>query len=588
MDEKVKKILETDFILDNNGPDKVIPLSKSIKAHITSGQKVHMGMGANAAVREIIRTFHGTGLKFDLITEFMFFSHLDLIHCNLVKKLITAGVGETRKLSPSKTLNRAIKNGTLELESYSLASFIQRLMAGAMAGFMPTVSLMGSTMAKLHTHAFKTIDHPFEPGKKAGVIKGLNPDISIVHAWAADQSGNAIVLPHHFTAEETWGAWASRGGVIITTEKIVSTDFIRKYNTLVNIPQYMVKSVSLAPLGSHPEGIMNWGFTDFDAYEYDWDFINDRQKTLDKDRLDQWIKEWVFDCSDTREYLDKLGSERISSLRGRAHPEYWKINAYEKGKNISSSKKYTPREKMVVMASRKILERVLKKDYKTILSGGGVASMSAWLGHRELRKHGNFAEIVVGSGQFGFTPLPGDPFIANFTSLSTCKMITNGINCYQALIGGNNKKSISILGGAQIDKSGNINSAIVSTPQGDIYLTGAGGGGDACKASEVLVVMEQTKNRFVEKVPYITSSGETIKTVVSTLGIFEKDENNELILTACFHNPMAYDIKENIEFIKENCGWDLKVSPGIIKLPEPEIEELIRLRLIDPEGEHTS
>ncbi len=588
MDEKVKQILDADFLLDDDGPDKVIDLSKSIKQNIHSGQKVHMGMGANAAVREIIRSFYGTGMKFDLITEFLFYSHLDLIHCDLVRQLVTSGIGEGRKLGASKTLNNAVKNKNLKIESYSLASFIQRLMAGAMAGFMPTVSLVGSSMAKLHSHAFKMIEDPFDVNKKAGVIKGLNPDISIIHAWAADRSGNAIILPHHFTAEETWGAWASQDGVIITTEKIVSTDFIRKHSILVNIPQYMVKSVSLAPLGSHPEGIMNWGIDEFDAYEYDWDFINARQKAVENEKLDQWIKEWVLDCPDIRKYLDKLGPGRISSLRGRSHPEHWKINAYAKAATISANRRYTLRERMVVMASRKILKKVLENDYQTILSGGGVASMSAWLGHRNLRKQGHFAEVVVGSGQFGFTPLPGDPFIANFTSLSTCKMVTSGINCYQALIGGRNKRSISILGGAQIDKSGNINSAIIPTPDGDIYLTGAGGGGDACKASEVLVVMEQTKSRFLEKVPYITSSGETIKTVVSTLGIFEKDNNDELILTAFFHNSKALTTEEAVQFIKDNCGWDLKISPEIIELPEPEIEELIRLRLIDPDSEYTA
>ncbi|MDY7019123.1 MAG: CoA-transferase [Chloroflexota bacterium] len=588
MDKKVKQILETEFdIPSDEGPDKVLPLAEAIKQNIHPGQQIHMGMATDAAVREIIRQFYGTTPGFTLIAEFPFFGPLNLIHCGLVEKIICAGVGEGRKPRPSPTINKALRENKLQIESYSLASFIQRLMAGAIAGFMPTVSLAGSTMAESHTHSFKMIDDPFDSGRKVGVIKGINPDISIMHAWAADRSGNAIVLPHHFTAEETWGAWASRSGAVLTTERIVSTDFIRKHNILVNIPQYMVRSVSLAPLGAHPEGIMNWGFCEFDAYEYDYDFIDARQDAVKNGKLDEWIREWILDCPCEEDYLHKLGPEKIAFLRGKANSDHWKWQAAAKAENISASEHYVPRERMVVMASRKIVEKVIERDYKTILSGGGVASLSAWLGHRNLRKQGHDAEIVVGSGQIGFTPLPGDPFITNFTSMATCKMITNGVNCYQVFIGGENKRSLSVLGCAQIDKFGNINSAQVPTAKGNIYLTGAGGGGDACKAREVMVVIEQSRQRFVEKVSYITSSGEPITTLVSTLGIFEKlGDDQELVLTGYFYNPKMPSAEEAIRHVKDNCGWDLKISPQVKQLPEPTVEELIRLRLLDPDGEY--
>ena len=41
--------------------------------------------------------------------------------------------------------------------------------------------------------AFKVIDDPFGSGKKIGIIKALNPDLSIIHGYAADRYGNTIL-----------------------------------------------------------------------------------------------------------------------------------------------------------------------------------------------------------------------------------------------------------------------------------------------------------------------------------------------------------------------------------------------------------
>jgi len=49
-----------------------------------------------------------------------------------------------------------------------------------------------------------------------------------------------------------------------------------------------------------------------------------------------------------------------------------------------------------------------------------------------------------------------------------------------------------------------------------------GGAADAYQACETLAVINQSKTRFLDKVSYITSNGTKIKTLVSSLGVFEK------------------------------------------------------------------
>jgi hypothetical protein len=41
---------------------------------------------------------------------------------------------------------------------------------------------------------------------------------------------------------------------------------------------------------------------------------------------------------------------------------------------------------------------------------------------------------------------------------------------------------------------------------------------------------------------------------------------------------------EKISNIKENCGWELKISPRVVEITPPNYEELMILRILDPDG----
>ena len=61
--------------------------------------------------------------------------------------------------------------------------------------FIPTRSLIGSSMAEENKDSFTVIDSPFGTRRKDRPYKALRPDITLVHGLAADRSGNTI-LPY--------------------------------------------------------------------------------------------------------------------------------------------------------------------------------------------------------------------------------------------------------------------------------------------------------------------------------------------------------------------------------------------------------
>jgi 3-oxoacid CoA-transferase subunit A len=159
-------------------------------------------------------------------------------------------------------------------------------------------------------------------------------------------------------------------------------------------------------------------------------------------------------------------------------------------------------------------------------------------------------------------------------------MVTDTIITHGVFVGGETSKCLSVLGTGQIDKHGNINSTLTSDGQ---FLVGSGGANDSVNAREVIVILNQTKDRFQDSLSYITGSGNRVKKVISTMGVFKKSERaSELYLAACFPDPNISGMKEQIKQIQDNCGWSLKVSDDIHEVQKPTPEELALLRRLLP------
>jgi len=377
---------------------------------------------------------------------------------------------------------------------------------------------------------------------------------------------------------------ASKQGIILTVEKIVSTEFIRRHAHVVRIPGYLVRSVSEVPFGAHPAALNSYAIPQIEGYGIDVEFQIDAGNACKEEKtFDDWVSNWVLECQDHTEYLKRLGVERILYLKGKARRDAWFHEFEGMADEIDDTLKPTPAERMIVTAAHKLMDRIRVENYHTILAGIGGSSLAAWLATYFLREEGHEVDLMAEIGFYGYLPRPMDPFIFNHPNIPTCKMTTDNCEIMGILLSGNANSCIGSISAGQIDRYGNINTTKIPP---DILITGSGGGNDVAScAREVLVTAIQSKGRYVERVPYITSPGKRVRTLISDRGIFEKPEGEkEFILTGYLPLEGEASKEQCIREIRALCGWDLKVADDVIPLPLPKKEELSLLRSFDPMG----
>jgi len=578
-------IADTFAMREDEGGDKVIDLEEAIERHVRPGARIHIGAThccSGAAILEIARQFYGQKPAFTLIMRGIRDTATILLHLGLLRKVITTFSGNVYPwYSPNPVCQKAYADKEVELEDWSILTFPLMLMAGALGvDVMPTTSLVGSSLAEANRDSFRVIDDPFGSGRRIGLLKALNPDISIIHGVVADRAGNTILTPPY--SEGLWGAKASRGGVVVTVERLVSTDFIREHAHLVKLPAYMVKSVSVVPFGAHPGGVWTQGVQGVEAYAEDYEFMT-RFNRLCKDSrsLDDWVREWVFDCPSFSDYVAKLGDDRLRSLKRNAGRDAWREQLDALEGQISEGEDCNNVERMVVVAAREIRDRVVRSGHQAMLAGAGTANLAAWMAKYHLQKEDYLVELLVELGYFGNSPRPAEPFLLNFGNFGTCKMLTETLDTLGVFTCGATNRCIGVLGGGQVDKFGNINSSWIS---GDAYLTGSGGANDvATGAAETMVIMQQSRRRFLEKVPFVTAPGTRVRSLVSTMGVFEKVGDDETFtLTKYWTPPGLSSVEEAVRNIKDHCGWDLQIAEKPTKLSPPVRDELRLLRIFDP------
>jgi len=589
MQKRIEEILNDVFVPPSNDrPSKLMDLKEAISKYVEPGMSLYFPFtqvrGPYAGANEIVRQFWKKKADFEIICLDVCGPLMAFFAGGLVRKVVTCLLANPYYYpAPCQVYQKAVKEG-VELENCSLFTFTERIRAGAMGlPFLPTKSLINSTMQEEHGDTIQVIEDPFGSKQKLSLVKALVPDLSVVHACAADEYGNTIITPPY--GDGYYGAMSSRKATIVTVERIVSTDFIRKYSAYVKIPGYMVSAVCKVPFGAHPSGMYNAGLAEFEGYLEDYDFFADAHRAgRDLQKAQQWVEEWILDCPDHDAYLRKLGNERIQFLKGRADSDSWQYELNRLSDSLDLDREYNVLEMLIAAASRKLVKKAEENDYSTLIAGAGLSLLSASLATYVLNKEKQkVVELMVEMGMIGFLPRPAEPFIVSHLHLPTCKMLTDIDTTMGIFMGGANNKCMGMLGAAQIDKHGNINTSRI----GDTHLLGSGGSNDICSAArEVVALAIQSPGRVVDKVDYVTSPGDKVTTLITNLGVFEKlGENNLFTLTGYFPDKNLSP-QQRIEKIKANCGWDLEVSPEVAEVPPPTPKELHITRLLDPQGYH--
>jgi acyl CoA:acetate/3-ketoacid CoA transferase alpha subunit/acyl CoA:acetate/3-ketoacid CoA transferase beta subunit len=561
---------------------KVMPLSAAVRSLVRPEMTIHLGVIHGmpyAASYEIARALAGTDPRLTVVTQGAVLNTLTLLHLGLVRRIVTTYCGDVYPTpGPSPILQRALGAGAVTVEDWSMLSLTQRLMAGALGvPFLPSRGPTGTGFAEENGGAYAEVEDPFGGGRQ-GVVRALEPDLSVYHAWAADPEGNALSTGPH--AEGLWGAMAAREGTLLTVERIVSPDEIRAHAELGLLPGRYVRAVCHAPFGCHPGGLSPHGYPGAAGYSEDYDFIVGFQEAAaSAAQLDLWIDKWVLGPGDHDGYLRRLGASRLHCLRGRAASDAWRLDLAELLPDGPSTDPAGSLETMTVAAARIVGEIARRAGHDTILAGIGAANLAAWLAHRALRASGHTVELVAEVGFIGYQPRPADPFIFNFANIPTCTARLDVHATLGVLVGGARHRCVAALGAGQVDRVGNINSTKIPNV---MHLVGSGGAADvAAGANDVVVVLPLAHARLVDRVPYVTARGERVRAVVTHRGVFEKNDEGELVLTRLLPHPGRSE-QEAVEGIQKRCGWPLQIAPQLREVAPPTAEELQLLRSFDP------
>lgn len=151
------------------------------------------------------------------------------------------------------------------------------------------------------------------------------------------------------------------------------------------------------------------------------------------------------------------------------------------------------------------------------------------------------------------------------------------------------------IGGAEIDKFGNVNTSYIgSYDNPTVKLPGSGGAADiAALSKKLLVIMNHEKRRLREKVDYITSPGYGnganwreeeglprggVETLITTLGTMKPNAETKEMELYSVHPGIT------LETVHENTGWELKHSVDLKETEPPIQDELDVIRSIDKVG----
>jgi glutaconate CoA-transferase subunit B len=250
---------------------------------------------------------------------------------------------------------------------------------------------------------------------------------------------------------------------------------------------------------------------------------------------------------------------------------------------MSNGTTYSSAELLTINAAR------LLRDGDVVFVGVGLPNLACNLARRT---HAPNLVMIYEAGVIGAQPtrLPlsiGDPTLVS-GALSVCSMYD--IFAFYLQRG---NVDVGFLGGAQIDRFGNINATVIGDyNQPKVRLPGSGGSMEiAAWANRCYIITPHQQRRFPEKVDFRTSAGfldgrsqrEAInlggsgpQAVVTDIGIMEPDYTGELRLTALHPG-------KTVEQARDNTGWELRVSEVLRETEPPTEQELDILRYeLDP------
>jgi len=213
---------------------------------------------------------------------------------------------ELRGLSPAS--RRMVESGQCKvIAETSNAGYQWRWLAAMMGlSFIPSRNLLGTDTGNYSS--CKVVTDPFS-GKPVNLIPAAYPDVAFIHVHRCDIYGNAQI--DGILVEDFELSRCARR-LIITTEKIVDNDIIRKEPWRTSIPYFVVDAVIEVPYGSHPCEMP-------EMYYYDEDQIAEWLKlSKTAEGTEEYLQKYVFSVDNFEDYIKSyVGTDRLNYIKRR-------------------------------------------------------------------------------------------------------------------------------------------------------------------------------------------------------------------------------------------------------------------------------
>jgi glutaconate CoA-transferase subunit B len=247
---------------------------------------------------------------------------------------------------------------------------------------------------------------------------------------------------------------------------------------------------------------------------------------------------------------------------------------------------YTLPELMIVACAREI------RDRETVLIGVGLPLLGAMLAKRT---HAPNSKMAYETGTFDSAPTR-TPFSVVDPDLVPRAVHAGQLTDVMSLYLQRGFIDIGFIGGAQVDKYGNLNSTCIGNyNKPKVRFPGSGGAHDfGTFARRSLIVMVHEKRRFVSKCDYITTPGFLLggdtryeaglpegtgpAAVITTTGVFRFAADSKEMYLDSIHPGVT------LESVRERVDWDLKLSPDLQVTEHPTKEQVCIVRELDPDG----
>ena len=253
---------------------------------------------------------------------------------------------------------------------------------------------------------------------------------------------------------------------------------------------------------------------------------------------------------------------------------------------VTDSPRADSRELMICAAANEL------RDGEVVFVGIGLPSLACNLARAT---HAPKLELIYESGVYGARPerLPlsiGDPTLVSGAVSVVSMADLFGLYLQRGLV------EIALLGGAQIDKHGNLNSTVIGDyAKPKTRLPGSGGACEiATNAQRTFMIMRLKRRAFVEKLDFVTSPGHLTggdsrsrlglpgggpEIVITDMAILNFDNTErEMQLNALYPGITEKNVREEV-------GWPLRLVAKIEEVSAPSVEELRLIREdLDPSG----